>query len=89
MITMMSSYKYVAIQSYCIVVGYTLHTAHFIPVTHLFCNWKFVPPNLPHLFLPSPMPLPSGNHLFVLCTYNCFCFAIFVYLVCFLDSSCK
>ena len=27
------------------------HNVYFIPVTHLFCNWKFVPLNFPHLFL--------------------------------------
>ena len=29
---------------------YVPHTVHFIPMTHLFCNWKDVPLNLPHLF---------------------------------------
>ena len=29
---------------------YVPHTVHFIPMTHLFCNWKDVPFNLPHLF---------------------------------------
>ena len=33
-------------------VPYTVHT-----MTHLFYNWKFVPLNLPHLFLFSPQPL--------------------------------
>ena len=27
------------------------HTGHFILITHLFCSWKFVPLNHPHLFL--------------------------------------
>ena len=27
---------------YYLVLGYILHTIHFIPVTHLFWNWKFV-----------------------------------------------
>ena len=30
---------------------YIPHTVHFIPMTHLLCNWKFVPLNLCHLFL--------------------------------------
>ena len=35
--------KKVTIQRYYIVIDYILHTVHFILVTHLFCNWKFVP----------------------------------------------
>ena len=46
------------------------HTVHFVPMTHLLCNWKFTPPNFPHLFLSSPTTVPSGNHLFVLSIYN-------------------
>ena len=30
---------------------YIPHTVHFIPMTHLFCNWKLIPLNLLHLFL--------------------------------------
>ena len=37
---------------------------------HSFCNWKFVPLNLPYLFLSSPHPLPSGNHWLGLGTYD-------------------
>ena len=36
-------------------------------VTPLFCNWRFVPLNLLYRFSSSPNPLPSGNHLFILC----------------------
>ena len=44
----------------------TLH-----PVTHLFCNWKFVPLDLPHIFHFSFQPLLfSSNHLFALCIYD-------------------
>ena len=50
------------------------HTVHFIPVTLLFCNWKCVPLNRPHLFLSSPHP--SGSHLFVLCI----CDSLFCYV---------
>ena len=39
------------------------HTVHFIPVTHLFCNWKFIP-LISHFFL-SPAHLSSGSHLSV------------------------
>ena len=36
-----------------------------------------------------PTPLPSGNHLFVLCIYDSFCFNMFVHLFCVLDSTYK
>ena len=37
-------------------------------MTHLFCNWKFVPLDLPHVFHFSFQPLlVSSNHLFALC----------------------
>ena len=34
-------------------------TVHFIPITLLLCNWKFVPLNLSHLFLSFPHPFFS------------------------------
>ena len=34
------------------------HTIHFTLLTHLFCTWETVPPNLPHLFLSSPHSPP-------------------------------
>ena len=37
-----------------IVIDYILHTVYFIPVSHLYCNWKFVLLNLFYLFLSSP-----------------------------------
>ena len=37
-------------------------------------------------FFPPPTPLPSGNHLFVLCIYN---YVLFIHLFCFLDSKYK
>ena len=40
-----------------IVIEYISHTVHFIPLTHFFYNWKFVPLNLSHLFLSSPLLL--------------------------------
>ena len=49
--------------------SYFPHTVHFIPVTHLFHNWKSVLLNLLHLIFSSPYPLPFGNHLFP-CIYN-------------------
>jgi len=39
-------------------------------MTHLFCNWKFVPLNPPHLFHSSLFSSHLGNHLFVLCIYE-------------------
>ena len=56
-------------QRYCIDIGYIPCTVHFIPLTHLFCKWKFVPLNLSQLFLFSSTPLPSGKGFF-LCIYN-------------------
>ena len=42
----------------------------FSLLTHLSCNWNFLPLRLRHLCLSSPNPLPSGNYLLVLCIYN-------------------
>ena len=39
----------------------------FLVLTYLLCNWRSVPLTPLHLFGPLPTPLPSGNHLFVLC----------------------
>ena len=33
------------------------HARHFIHITPLFCNWRFAPLNLPHLFLSCPHSL--------------------------------
>ena len=49
-----SSYGYVTLQRYYIVINCIPHTVHFLPMSHLFCKWKFVPLNLPHLFISSP-----------------------------------
>ena len=58
-------------------VDYVLHTVHFTPMTHLFCNWKCVL-NGSHLFLSSSNHPPSGNHLFVLCIYNSVFWCLFI-----------
>ena len=59
------------IQRYYIITDCLPHTVHFIPMTHLFCNWKSVPLNLPHLCLSSRLcqilvwyapPFYSGSH---------------------------
>ena len=63
-------------------IDYTPHTVYFIPRTHLFCDWMFLPYNFPHLFSFLFLPLPLGNHLFfsvsisVLCLFICFVFQI-------------
>ena len=58
-------------------VDCVLHTVHFTPMTHLFCNWKCVL-NGSHLFLSSSNRPPSGNHLCVLCIYNSVFWCLFV-----------
>ena len=42
---------------YYLVIDYIPHSVHFNPGTHLFCNWKFVTPNFPHLFRSLPTPV--------------------------------
>ena len=39
-------------------------------MTYLFCNWKFVPLNLPHLFLSSPTPLPRKRISKIIVKYD-------------------
>ena len=73
------------LHNYC----YIPHTVHFIPMNHLFHNWKSVPLKLPHLFLFSFYLLPTGNHLFLFCICDCFSSVVFVHLFCFLDSTYK
>ena len=73
---------YVTIQRYSIGIDYIPHLVHRIRVTHIFCSWKFVPVNLPHGFLSSLHPLPSGNPLFVLCIYNSVSVLLYL-LICF------
>ena len=41
----------ITIQRYNIIIGCVLHTMHCTAITHLFCNWRFVPLNLLHQFL--------------------------------------
>ena len=81
-----SSYHMSAFRYYNI-IDYIPWAVHFISMTHLFYNWKFVPSNHPHLFHPfPPIPLCSSNHLFVFCLYeSCFVYSF----VWFLDSTYK
>ena len=57
---------------------------HFIFMTHLFCHWKFIPLNLPHLFFFLPLLPLTLENMFVLCLYILLCWFFF-----FLDSTCK
>ena len=43
------------------IINYSHHTVHFIPVTYLFYNWKFVPFDALRQFCP-PAPSISSNH---------------------------
>ena len=63
---------------------------HLIPVTHLFCNWKFVPLNLPLYFTHFPTPSPLWQPpVWSLYLWIGFCFAPFVHLDCFLGFTYK
>ena len=74
-------YNNIIIQSYYDIID---HIPCYIlyPMNYLFYCWKylFVSLSLTHLFFSSPQPLPSGNHLFVFCTYD----SIFVLLCLFI-----
>ena len=48
-------------QRYCMIIDYMTHILYFMPVTHLFCNQKIIPPHFPYLFLSSPTPHLHGN----------------------------
>ena len=67
------------------------HAVHFIPVTHLFCNWKFVPLNFSLLYHFFSTPISFGSHIHI-CSLNLwvsFCLVIFIHLFSFLDSVCE
>ena len=53
----------VTTQKYYVTSDYISYSICYIPVSHLFCNWKFVPLFPSPLLLTSPPPIPSGNHL--------------------------
>ena len=46
----------ITFQKYYIIIGHVPHILHFTLVAHLFCNWKFVPLNLPYLYLSPTHP---------------------------------
>ena len=74
-------------QRYYRVIDYIPHIVQFITMTHLFCNWKFVPLNLPYFFFPlSFPPSPRATTYSFSVSLTHFCFVMFV---CFLDSTSK
>ena len=73
-------------QSYYNIIEYNPQTVHFIPVTHLFCNWNFAPLNPPPPYFTHP-PLPSP--LLTTCLFSVFMslFLFVVFVLLFLDST--
>ena len=67
---MLSLVTIVTMQAYCNIFDYIPYSVHYVPVTYLFYNWKFVHLNHLHLFHPTLIRLPSGDHQFVLCIYE-------------------
>ena len=59
----------------------------------LFRCWPYSPLCIFHVcdsYFSLPLnPLYSGNHLFVLSIYDCFCLITFVHMFCFSDFMCK
>ena len=65
------------------------YAVYFTPMTNLFCNWKFVPPNLLCVFqssLPTPFPLATPCLFSLSRSLFLFYYCIFI---CFLDSTYK
>ena len=56
--------QYVTMQRYYIIIDYISHTVHFIPMTHLFCCWKFVSQPL------SPVSPPPTSPLATTCLFS-------------------
>ena len=85
-----SSYHLSPCKDIYIIIDNIPHLVHFISMTHLFCNWKFVPLNFPLLFLSSPHSPPLWQPpVCSLYLWVSFCFVMFVHLFCFLDSTYK
>ena len=80
------------VQRYYVMIDFIPRIVHFIPVTHLFCNLKFLLLKFPHLFLFSLIPL-IPSHLAATCLFSVsvtlFCFVLFVHLFWFLDITYK
>ena len=56
---------------------YSSHTMHFLPVTHLFCNWNFIPLSLSHMFFSSPH---SPSPLATACLFSVYVILYLFYL---------
>ena len=73
------------IEKYHTIIDYIPYILHFISVTCLFCNLKFIPLNLPYLFLLTPhlatTSLFSASMTLFFFDYIC--------SFCFLDSAYK
>ena len=75
--------------TYYIVIDCIPYTVHFLSMNNLFCNWKFVPLNLPHLFIFSLQPaFPLATTCFVLWSVTLLRFC-YICLFCFLESTYK
>ena len=70
MTTTVSLVTTVTMQTCCSIIDCIPYSVHYIPVTCLFYNRKFVQLNHLHLFHPTLITLPSGDHHFVLCIYE-------------------
>ena len=77
----------VTIQRFYIVIDHIPHAVHFISMAHLFCSWKFVPLNLPHLFL--SFPISSFLSTTYLCSVSITLFLFLLCLFIFLESTYK
>ena len=76
-----SSY-HLSLTSFYNIIDSVSHCVHFILITHLFCNWKFVPLNLPHLFHPSCLlSSPLATICLLSVSMDLFLFCYFVLLI--------
>ena len=68
---MVSLVTSVTIQNYYGIISYVLYKGvYYIPMTYVFYNWNFVHLNPLHLLIPTPSPLPSGNHPLSFCIFK-------------------
>ena len=73
----------VTIESDYNIIDYILYTVHYIPMTYLFYNRKFVPLNLLHQCPPlQPLPTLVTNSLFsVIYDSVSVVFCLFIYFI--------
>ena len=64
MITKVSPVVICHYKKHYIIINYILHILYFMAITDLFCNWKFVPLNLPHSLSLLPVLFHSSSDLF-------------------------